>query len=340
MNLVVFSPNWLGDAVMALPAIRDLRRHVADGRLTVAARPAIAPLFTMVEGVDQVTTLSAGGGMRTLASIREDAAQLASHEFDAAVLLPNSFASALVAYRAAIPERWGFAADFRGRLLTRSLARPKGLTQADYYQALVAALGVETGPQYARLAAPAAVPGGVLPQGPFAVLAPGAAYGRAKQWPPERFAELAAALMRDLAWSVVLVGSAADAAVCADIAVKARTTVGAGPVDGLPSIVDASGRTTLPELAAVMARAQAIVSNDSGAMHLASAVGRPVVAVFGPTNETRTAPLASGPDAPRPVVVTSHVWCRPCMLRECPIDHRCMTDITAGSVVGALSGEI
>ena len=132
---------------------------------------------------------------------------------------------------------------------------------------------------------------------------------------------------------MVLVGSSADRGTCAEIATAAARFGDAGR---LSSLVDLSGRTSLAELAAVMAGADAVVSNDSGAMHLAGAVGTRVVAVFGATNEHRTSPLTRGPDATPPAIVATDVWCRPCMLRECPIDHRCMTRIPAARVFAAV----
>jgi heptosyltransferase II len=155
------------------------------------------------------------------------------------------------------------------------------------------------------------------------VLAPGAAYGRAKQWPPERFAELTHLVARDRVTTVV-VGSKGDIHACQEIA-------------RLAPVVDLAGRTDLPTLAALLCQARAVVSNDSGAMHLAAAAGARVTAVFGPTNEQKTSPLACGPEAPPPTVIVNDVWCRPCMLRECPIDHRCMTRISAARVHGTLS---
>jgi len=331
-NLVVLSPNWLGDAVMALPALADVRRHFSGARLTVAARASVAALFRMVPGVDEVLTLPGRGGLAALTSWRQDAAALAAGGFDTALLFPNSFASALVVSRAGIAERWGLATDGRRRLLTRTALRPRGYAhQADYYQALVKALGVENGPRHARVEVPPrdASP---APPGPFVVLAPGAAYGKAKQWPPERFAEVAALAMVERHWSVVLVGSRADARVCGRIAALATRSVAGSPA----GIVDLSGRTSLAELVAVLAGARAVVSNDSGAMHLAGAVGTPVVAIFGATNERRTSPLTRGPGSPAPRILATDVWCRPCMLRECPIDHRCMTGIGARDVLAAL----
>lgn len=332
MNLVVLAPNWLGDAVMALPAIADVRRHFAGARLQVAARPAVAALFQMVEGVDGVVTLPGRGGLGMLRTWRDDVAALAAGGFDTALLLPNSFAAAWLASRAGIAERWGLATDLRTRLLTRAIPRPRGTGhQAAYYQALVAALGVPSGPRHARIRVPVTPATATPPALParYVVLAPGAAYGKAKQWPVERFAELGTQLLAD-GRTVVLVGSRADVATCARIARDIVTPDAA-------RCVDLTGRTSLGELAAVLAGADAVVSNDSGAMHLAGAVGVPVVALFGATNEHRTAPLVSGPEAPPVQVLTAEAWCRPCMLRECPIDHRCMTGISAAVVARAVA---
>ncbi len=341
-RLVVLAPNWLGDAVMALPAMADLRRHFPDAALTVAGRRSVAPLFEMVDGIDAVLPLPGRGGLRGAWSWKEDGAALAAGDFEAAVIFPNSFASALAAKHAGIDERWGYAVDLRSHLLTRAVPRPpRGLDQAAYYQALVEGIGVTPGPRHARVRSGGVpVPDAVAGASPYVVLAPGAAYGRAKQWPPHRYAELAAILMRERDVSVVLVGSQGDAAACREIGTVLRqqsgAPSGAPPAAASARLVDLSGRTTLAELAAVMAGARAVVSNDSGAMHLAGAVGAPVVAVFGATDERRTAPLTSGPDAPVPAIVTHEAWCRPCMLRECPIDHRCMTGISARAVADAL----
>jgi heptosyltransferase-2 len=329
-RLVVLSPNWLGDAVMALPALADVRRQFAKAHLTVAGRGSVAALFAMVPGVDAVLTLPGKGGAAAFGTWKADAATLAAGGFDTALLFPNSFASALIARQAGIHERWGLATDLRGRLLTRSAPKPRGTGHhAAYYQALVAAFGIANGPGYARVTPPSCE-SRLAPPGRYVVLAPGAAYGKAKQWPPRRFAELAR-LVLDGGRGVALIGSRGDQPACAEVAASV-----AGRVGAQHALVDLSGRTTLAELAAVMAKADAVISNDSGAMHLAGAVGAPVVAVFGATNEHRTSPLICGPDATPPAIVATRVWCRPCMLRECPIDHRCMTRIPAEQVFEAV----
>lgn len=354
-RLVVVAPNWLGDAVMALPAIADARRHHSSAHFAVAARAPVAPLFTMVEGVDEIVTLPGRGGLRALASWKQDAAVLSAGAFDAAVLFPNSFATALIASKSGIGERWGYGTDWRGRFLTRAVPKPAApLHQGAYYQALTTALGMAPGPMHARVRPDTARARQLLRDigldldEPFAVFAPGAAYGRAKQWLPERFAELAHMLIEQRGWSVVMVGANADRDVCKEIDFRLRQGFhlrqghggqGGGPArsNRLNRLIDFSGKSDLATLAGMLAEARAVVSNDSGAMHLAGAVGTHVVAMFGATNELRTSPLSAGPDAPAPSILTHTVFCRPCMLRECPIDHRCMRGITAERAFASLS---
>jgi heptosyltransferase-2 len=134
-------------------------------------------------------------------------------------------------------------------------------------------------------------------------------------------------IINDRGWSVLMVGTGVDRPACEDIARRLPTTG-----TRINRLIDFSGKSDLPTLAGILGEAHAVVSNDSGAMHLAAAVGTRVVAVFGPTREKETSPLPSGPDAPVPVVMTHDVFCRPCMLRECPIDHRCMRRIAARQV--------
>ena len=339
-RVVVVAPNWLGDAVMALPAIADIRRHFADAQLAIAARPAVAPLFSMVQGVDRLITLPGGGGPRALFGWKDDARALKQGGFEIAILQPNSFATAVIARNAGVHERWGYATDWRGRLLTRAIAKPSGTThQSAYYQALTTALGITAGPPFAAIWPNAdrsrqlLLEIGLDPDEPFVVFAPGAAYGRAKRWLPERFAQLADLIINERGWSVLMVGSNADRSTCADISSRLPATG-----SRLNRLIDFCGKTDLPALAGALARARAVVSNDSGAMHLAGAVGVKVVAVFGATNERRTSPLRSSAQAPEPAIITHEVFCRPCMLRECPIDHRCMSGISARAVYTALTG--
>ncbi len=214
-TIVVLMPNWLGDAVMALPALAAVRRHQGADTLVVAARPSTAALFRMVPGVDRVLPLDAS-------SRRADAETLAQVRADCALLLPNSFGSAWAVRRAGIAARWGFASDFRRPLLTKAVRKPRGrMHQSEYYLALVSALGMTpTGEpprvvvsdharrQAAELLARHGVGEGTVVVG----VAPGAAYGGAKQWPPDRFARLARLLHERRGIVSVLVGSRADRA--------------------------------------------------------------------------------------------------------------------------------
>jgi heptosyltransferase II len=358
-RVLVFAPNWLGDAVMALPAVADIRRHFPAATLAVAARAKVAPMFAWVPGVDEVVTFAHAGGPRGKASER-DVHALADGGFDLAILLPNSFRVAWLARRARIVERWGYRRDLRGWLLTRGARVARGFQhQAEYYQALTSALGMPNGPRAARLEPPAdARARGVdvlrahgCPDTVNLVgMAPGAAYGHAKRWLPERFAELAGSLA-DAGNTTVLVGSREDADAGAAIE---QALARLRSRDAADRIVNVIGRTDLGALAGVMVACRAFVSNDSGAMHLAAAMGVPVVAVFGASDERATSPLpfadagpagtggerGHGPSVVRavkpPVILTNPVWCRPCMLRECPIDHRCMVGISAERVFEAV----
>jgi heptosyltransferase-2 len=322
---------------MALPAIADVRRACPEARVDVAARQSVADVFRLAPCVDEVVTLHMDARWWRRAAFRADAAALAP--YDTAVLLPNSFSSAYLVRRARVAERWGFASDARSRLLTRAVPRPTGSRhQAEYYQELIRGLGMPTGPLAAALDVPDAARTtaherlreyGHVDGAPVVALAPGAAYGKAKQWIPAHVARLIALLSREHRATCVLVGSRADAA--------AGATIRAALPPLEPGrLIDLIGRTSLEALAGVLACADVCVCNDSGAMHLAAALGTPVVAIFGPTNEHATAPLPRSHGA-RVEILTHDVWCRPCMLRECPIDHRCMTGISPERVLAAVT---
>jgi heptosyltransferase-2 len=337
-RLVVLAPNWLGDVVMALPAFDAIRRWRPDAHLAVAARASVAPLLTLSTGIDEVIALTGRGDWRDGAGRRADASRLRAGRFDAAVLFPNSFHAAWLARRAAIPERWGYARDLRGWLLTRAIPPRRGVTQAAYYLDLVTALGAPTVPLTASLIIPEALSTNTETtlrhsgwQGePIVAFAPGAAFGPAKRWPPSRVGLVAAQLRAAEAVTPVFVGTAADRDAI-DEAVAAFRADSRGDA----RVIDLGGRTDLPTLAAVLARCEAVLSNDSGAMHVAAAVGVPVAAIFGPTDERATAPLPH-PSGRAVALLTGHAECRPCHLRECPIDHRCMTSISVSHVASRM----
>jgi heptosyltransferase-2 len=324
-RLIVRAPNWLGDAVMALPAMAAVRRAFEGRTIVLAATSAIAPLFEERTSArpDEILTVEPG----------REAVQLRDARADAILLLRNSFGSAWTARRSGIPERWGYRADWRGRLLTRGVRRPRrAVHQVEYYLELVRGLGIGPAPGAAlprieALPATQAKADAMLTAAGIAAgerlvgFAPGAAYGQAKRWPPERVAQVIAGLEA----TAVLVGAAAD-----------RET-GRAIESSLPPgvrVVNLIGRTTLRQLVGVVSRCAAFVSNDSGAMHIAAALGVPLTAIFGPTDERATAPAGAAD------VILRKVFCRPCMLRECPIDHRCMKRIDVDAVLQSVTGHL
>jgi heptosyltransferase-2 len=323
---------------MALPAVGDLRRRFPRARLTMAARRSVADLFALSPVVDDVIVLQWNGKLLARRSRRADVAALRELRADASVLLPNSFSSAWLVSRAGIPERWGFATDMRARLLSRAVPRPAiRVHQSEYYRRLVKALGADNGPAEPELA----VPDRAIAQAHetlraagwdgrrrMVVIAPGAAYGGAKRWPATYFASVVTRLVRDDRAACVLVGSSADAAITRWV----RALV---PDDERPAVIDLAGSTTLETLMGVLSLATACVSNDSGAMHVAGAVGVPLAALFGPTRERETAPLSGR--GGRVEILINHVWCRPCMLRECPLDHGCMKRLSPDRVFATVA---
>jgi heptosyltransferase-2 len=353
-RILVRAPNWLGDMVMALPAIRLVRRADPEAHLAVAAPGATATLFSFAPDVDEVVPLPAAKGLGGLRRLSGDIATLAAARPDVALLLTNSFSSALTASRAGIRERWGYRRDARGRLLTRAVrrrdAQPQSAHHSDYYVALVRALGLvaETDVDAARPEPHAPALGsdstrpylratedaqaradealaaiGWDPGTPLVGVAPGAAYGRAKQYPPDLMASLISGLVA-AGCTALLVGAREDEA-------AGRAIVSAlGASVGHTRVLNMIGKTNLAMLVGLVDRCSAFVSNDSGAMHIAAALGTPVVAIFGSTDERATAPI--GPH----VILHTDVWCRPCLLRECPIDHRCMRRIPPARAVEAV----
>ena len=308
-RLLVRAPNWVGDVILSLAALRDARRAFPGARLEVLARPWVADLYRAVPEVDVVGE-SQGHS--------QDAEALRGR-FDLALLLPNSFATAFVLWRAGIPERWGYATDGRGFLLTRRSAVPetvKGRSQVYYYRAMLDGLGLTTeGPPDSSLRPPEPwiARGAELlgDDGPWIGVNPGAFFGTAKRWLPERFAAAADIVARRAGARVAIVGGPAERPLAEAIADGMQT-----PVRVL------CGETTLAELVGVLSRLRLLLTNDSGPMHVAASLGTPLVAVFGSTDWRETAPVG---DASR--VVREPTECAPCILRECPIDHRCMTRV-------------
>jgi heptosyltransferase-2 len=334
-KVLVRATNWLGDAVMSLPAIRAIRLVFPHAHLAVLARPSVAGLYAREKAIDRVIPYPATKGLRAR---RQFARGLHALAFDGAILLPNSFDAALTMWLAGIPERIGYRRDARGMLLTRAIEVPQPgdipRHERFYYLELLRRAGlIERFPECgtilldgiaeARLAGTAHLAAlGVV--GPAIGISPGAAYGDAKRWLPERFAESGQQLAGTLAASVLVFGSAAERQLCQAVTELLRREGTAAH--------NLAGETSLPQFIDLAAACRLFLTNDSGAMHVASALGVPTVAVFGATDDTTT-----GPTGPLARVVRQPAECSPCLLRQCPIDHRCMTRVTAADVTAAAS---
>ena len=335
MKILVRATNWIGDAVLAIPALEAIGRRWPEAEIAVLARPAVADLYRGQPWAPRVIVYESAGRHRGFLGRERLAGELRREKFDTAVLLQNAFDAAWLAWRAGIGERIGYARDARGWLLTRAIAVPrKGEVpphESYYYLELLRRAGwlgelpavdhitlqVSSAAQQAarrRLAAAGAQDGKT-----WIAFAAGASYGSAKCWAPERYAALADRLIGAYGASVILFGAPAEREMAARIA---------GAMEHKP--VDLVGATSTAELPALVGACQLFIGNDSGAMHVAGAVGLPVVGIFGPTDEQGTRPVT-----PRFRLVRHAVSCSPCFLRHCPIDHRCMTRISVDEVFAA-----
>lgn len=316
-RIAIRAPNWLGDVVLSLPAVRDVRRAFSQAKISVVARPSVAPVYEAVPEVDAV--LEAKGMRDEIAALRSG--------FDLAVLLPNSFGTALAASLAGVPARWGYATQGRGLLLTRKTPVPgnvRGRSQVHYYRAMLAAMGLPTSDALDTSIAPRQAwkdtGRALIGPGRFFGIAPGAAKGSAKQWPPERFAAVADRLNAERGARIVLLGSAADRGPAGAVARAMKT----------PS-TNLCGKTDLRAFVGLVACLDGLVANDSGAMHLGAALGIPTVGVFGPTNPDETHPVGK-----RAAFVRGVAECSPCEHVTCPIDHRCLTSVAPDAVIDTL----
>ncbi len=335
-RILVRATNWVGDAVMSLPALQAIRSRFPRAHITVLARPWVADLYASEPFADDVILLTSSRGAADLAGKWRMARALRAQRFDCAILLQNAFEAALLAWLARIPRRIGYDRDGRSLLLTDPIATPAPREiprhERFYYLELLRRAGVFEGElpdgpihfdrtQQLRLAGARALTESGLPPRVIGV-SPGAAFGSAKRWPADRFAEAAARLAAELDCGVAVFGSNQERPLCEEVAAFVRN-------QGRPAR-NFAGETTLRAFIELAAGCSLYLTNDSGAMHVAYALGIPTVAVFGSTNEFGTGPVGEAC-----TVVRENVDCSPCMLRECPIDHRCMQLVTAERVVQA-----
>jgi lipopolysaccharide heptosyltransferase II len=316
-RLVVRSTNWLGDAVMTVPAVKAMRRTRPDLELTVLAPAKIAGLWEAIPEVDRVVALPEGGGIIATARL------LRAGGYDAVVVLPNSLRTGLEAWFSGIARRVGYAGHWRRWLLNQVYARPgvgKGAKehQVHHYLRLAEFVGAPllSSEQWVNVRERRREPGVWR-----LAVCPGAEYGPAKRWDPERFAEVMRLVSGREACEWTLVGVAKDAPIGSVI----ERAVGG------VSVQNKIGQTSLGQLIALLQQCDVLLTNDTGTMHLAAMLGVKVVAVFGSTDPVLTGPLGAGHE-----VLQHAVPCGPCFRRECPLDFGCMRGVSVEEVVAAV----
>lgn len=318
---------------MSLPALRTIRERFPGAHIAVMARPWVADIYARENFADEVIRYTSPRGLKDLRGKRDIVRDLRARKFDMAILLQNAFEAAALVWLARIPRRIGYSRDGRGLLLTQAIPVPKKgeipRHERYYYLELLRRASIigflpESGAIRLGGAAEACIGGrkrfsadGIRRE--VIGVSPGAAYGSAKRWLPERFAEAAASVATTLNAAVALFGSSEERALCEQVA----GTLRARDVE----VHNYAGSTALGEFIELCAACRVYLTNDSGAMHIASALGVPTVAIFGATDD-----IATGPTGPLARVVRQPVECSPCLLRECPIDHRCMTRVDARRV--------
>ena len=332
-TVLVRGVNWIGDAVMTIPALRALKRSLPGSRLSLLVKPWVSPLFENDPAVDEIIPYSdeykgVPGKLRLAGTLKK-------RNFCMAMLFQNAFDAALLAFLAGIPKRIGYSRDGRGVLLTDPVVfdtHAKGLHHIDYYLNLVQKagleakqespwifLGLEERLEARRMLAPL--------KRPIVAINPGATYGSSKRWHPERFAETAQRVMHELEGSVLLLGGPKEAEIADEIVQSIDPSCITSH-----TLLNLSGKTSLRDLIAVISESDLMVTNDSGPMHIGYAVGTPLVAIFGSTSPEHTGPVGRSD-----IVIRKKIACSPCFERECKKKGlECMERITADEVFDAM----
>jgi heptosyltransferase-2 len=330
-RMLIRGTNWIGDVVMTLPAVAAIRKTWPRARISVLAKPWVAEVYRLSPDVDEIIVFQEPGRHAGIVGKWRLAGELRRCRFDCAILLQNAIEAAIVARLAGIPLRAGYNSDGRGWFLTHSVRRTKEIRrvhQIDYYIEMARALGCEPagrdvllrpGRDCDDLAETLLTRFGIAENRLLIGIAPGAAYGPAKKWFPDRFAAVADRLIDESGAQAVLFGSAGDRESTAAVQRNARHPM-----------TDIAGKTDLKEAISLISRCALFISNDSGLMHVAGALGVPTIAVFGSTNPVTTSPAGN-----RSVVIHRDVPCGPCLKPVCPTDFRCMEMIGVEEVYAA-----
>ena len=330
-RVVVRGTNWVGDSIMTVPALRALRRVLPDANITLAIRPGARGIFSEADFIDDVLVYDRKGPLSVIPQIRE----WKRRKFDLAVLFQNAFEAALIPFLAGVPLRLGYATESRQALLSHPLALPDWRSsrhEVFYYLYVITALeqmlfgtssiceadpdaSIQISENRKAEATDLLHVHGVREDALVVAICPGSINSRAKRWPAEAYAALADRLI-DSNRQVLLIGSKDEVDVSEDVLSRMRNR---------PVVL--TGKTSLDQITAVLSAVDLIVTNDTGPAHIGAALGRPTIVIFGPTN-----PLTTRPFSPVAEILRHPPDCAPCMLRDCPIDHRCMTAITVDEV--------
>jgi heptosyltransferase II len=327
-NILIRGTNWIGDAIMTLPAIRAIRNTFPTARISVLAKPWVVEIFNICKDIDDVILFKSPGVHSGITGKLRLAKELNARRFDAAILLQNAIEAAIITWLAGIPLRCGYNSDARGLLLTHSVQRTEDIRkvhQIQYYLEMVKSLGclsaeakvhLYPGNEYQILSEKIFSEHAIVRERLIIGIAPGATYGAAKRWFPERFAAVSDMLIEDFSAQVLLFGSRED-----------RKTADIVEQHAHHPMINLAGKTSLKEAIAVISRCALFISNDSGLMHIAGALNIPTVAIFGSTNPVTTSPVGD-----RSIVIYKGASCSPCLKETCPTDFRCMNMISVEEV--------
>ncbi len=325
-RILIRGTNWIGDAIMTLPAVASVLATYPKSHVSILVKPSVADIYRLFSEVDEILIYENKFDNPT--GVLKLAQTLKDKKFDAAILLQNAIEAAIIALLAGIPMRAGFDSDARGLLLTHRVHRTneiKKIHQIDYYLEMVKALGCVDVTRELHLETKINISDArnvlrkFIPDEKKAVIgmAPGATYGPAKKWLPERFAAVAEKLSKDFSAQVILMGGKADTETALEVQKSAKG-----------ECVNLCGKTSVWEAAYLISQCRLFISNDSGLMHVAGALNVPTVAIFGSTN-----PVTTSPAGYKSVIVRREAPCSPCLKRTCPTDFRCMKLISVEDVL-------
>jgi len=342
-RILIRGVNWIGDAVLTLPAIQSIRRSFPDSHIALLVKPWVSGLFKENRDIDEIILYD--DCHRGISGRIRLSRELRKKKFDTAILLQNAFDAALITWLAGIPKRIGYKRDGRGLLLTDAVSiKPEILEQhqVHYYLDLLNSAGIktsvtepyisisETERTWARNHLSSCFSDSTTP---LIGINPGAAYGSAKRWLPERFAELIIKIFTEINGRVIIFGNESETEIANEIITEINRLKIKLKIENYRSrLLLMSGKTDLRELASLISECDAFITNDSGPMHMASALLVPVIAIFGSTS-----PVKTGPFGHIHKIISADISCSPCMKRVCPEEHlKCMTEITAGEIFIAL----